>query len=65
MTYRIAHGILLNCYVADWMLGEFGGEWIHMYVCMCVYIYIYIYIAESLCCLPETVKTLLIGYMPI
>ena len=21
-----------QCYVADWMGGEFGGEWIHEYV---------------------------------
>ena len=21
-----------QCYVADWMGGEFGGEWIHVYV---------------------------------
>ena len=21
-----------QCYVADWMGGEFGGKWIHMYV---------------------------------
>ena len=27
--------------------------------------HVYIYMAESLCCLPETVQTLLIGYMPI
>ena len=24
----------LQCYVAAWMGGEFGGEWIHVYVCM-------------------------------
>ena len=23
-----------QCYVAAWMEGEFGGEWIHVYVCM-------------------------------
>ena len=33
-------------YVAAWMEGEFGGEWIHVYTC----------IAESLCCPPETMK---------
>ena len=21
-----------QCYVADWMGGEFGGEWIHVYI---------------------------------
>ena len=42
-----------QCYGAAWMGGEFGGEWIHVYV------------AESLCCAPETITTLLIGYTPI
>ena len=23
-----------QCYVAAWMGGEFGGEWIHVYVCL-------------------------------
>ena len=36
--------------VAAWMEGEFGGEWMHVYV------------AEFLPCSPETVTTLLIGY---
>ena len=40
-----------QCYVAAWMGGEFGGEWIHVYV--------------WLCCAPETITTLLIGYTPI
>ena len=40
-----------QCYVATWMEGEFGGEWI---LCICT--------AESLCCPPETIVTLLIGY---
>ena len=22
-----------SCYAAAWMEGEFGGEWIHIYVC--------------------------------
>jgi len=44
-----------QCYVAAWMGGEFGGEWIHVYVCM----------AESLCCPSETITTLLISYTPI
>ena len=22
-----------HCYVAAWMGGEFGGEWIHIYIC--------------------------------
>ena len=35
------------------MGGDFGGEWIHVYV------------AESLPCSPETVTTLLIGCTPI
>ena len=44
-----------QCYTAAWMGGEFGGEWIHVYVCM----------AESLCCPSETITTLLISYTPI
>ena len=40
-----------QCYVAAWMGGEFGGEWIHAYVT-----------AESLCCTSETITTLLISY---
>ena len=44
-----------QCYVAAWMGGEFGGEWIHVYVCM----------AESLYCPSETITTLLISYTPI
>ena len=27
-----AHGTLLNCHLAAWLGGEFGGEWIHVYV---------------------------------
>ena len=37
------------------MGGHFGGKWIH----------VYIYMVESLCCSPETLTTLLIGYTPI
>ena len=44
-----------QCYVAPWMGGESGGEWIHVYVSK----------AESLCCPPKTLTTLLIGYTPI
>ena len=40
-------------YAEAWMGGKFGGEWI--YLC----------VAQSLCCAPETIKTLLIGYTPI
>ena len=41
-------------YVVAWMGGEFGGEWIHLYV-----------MAESLRCSPETNTTLLISCTPI
>ena len=41
-------------YVTAWMGAEFGGR---MDTC--------IGMAESLCCPPETITTLLIGYMPI
>ena len=40
-----------QCCVVAWMAREFGGE----YKCM----------AESLCCPPETIATLLISYTPI
>ena len=40
-----------QCCVADWMEGEFRGEWR--------------YVTESLCSLPETITALLIGYTPI
>ena len=43
-----AQGALL-CYVAAWMGGGIGGDWM----------------AESLCCSPETMTTLLISYNPI
>ena len=42
-----------QCYVAAWMEGEFGEEWIHV-LCM----------AESLRCSLETNTTLLVGYTP-
>ena len=35
--------------------GVWGGEWIYVYIC----------IAESLCCSPKTITTLLISYSPI
>ena len=44
-----------QCYMAVWMGGEFGGDG-------CTYIYTYM--AESLCCSPETITTLLTGYTP-
>ena len=43
-------GISAQCYVATWMRGEFGGEWMH--ICM----------SKSLCCSPESVTTLFISY---
>ena len=42
-----------QCYVAAWMGGEFGGEWMHGYVS-----------AESLCCAPEPTTTLLTDCTP-
>ena len=51
----VDHRELTQCHVAGWMGGEFGGAWIHVYVCM----------AESLPCSPETMATLLISYAPI
>ena len=43
-----------QCYVAAWMGGEFGGEWIPGYM-----------MAESLHCPPETITILLISCIPI
>ena len=40
------------CGSLDWM-----GVWGRMNTCICM--------AESLCCLPETITTLLIGYTPL
>ena len=45
----------VQCYVAAWMGGDFGGEWIHVYM----------YGSESLCCSPETITTKLIAYIPM
>ena len=42
-----------QCYMAAWMRGEFGGI---VDTCMCT--------AESLCCSPETITTVLTGYTP-
>ena len=41
-----------QCHVAAWMGGEFGGEHIHV-IC----------IAESLCCLLETITTLFVNQL--
>ena len=30
-TYFIVQEILLNIFVAAWLIGEFGGEWICVY----------------------------------
>ena len=50
-----------HCLVAAWVGGEFGGEWIHVYV----HLSPFACMAESLLCSPETITTLLIGYTPI
>ena len=42
-----------QCYMAAWIGGEFGEEWIHVYM------------AESLQRSSETITTLLIIYTPI
>ena len=44
----------IPCYLATWIGGEFGGR---MDTCICM--------AESLCCPPETITTLLINCSPI
>ena len=43
-----------QCYVAAWVGGEFGGEW------MCGYVWLSLFY-----CLPETKRTLLTDYNPI
>ena len=43
-----------QCYVAAWVGVGLGGEWIHV-VC----------VAKHLCCAPETITALLVGYTPI
>ena len=57
----ITHKVLLDstgnsahCDVAGWMGGESGGR---VDTCVCM--------AESLCCPPETITTLLTVYTPI
>ena len=45
----------IQCYVAAWMGGEFGREWIRVYV----------WLTYTLRCSPETIRTLLTGYTPI
>ena len=34
-------GSSVQCYVAAWMGGEFGGEWVHVRVHVYVYVYMY------------------------
>ena len=45
-----------QCYVAAWMGGELGGEWMHVYMWL-----------SPFSCPPETeaIATLLISYTPI
>jgi len=45
----------IQCYVAAWMGGKFGGEWIHVHV----------WLTYTLHCSPETITTLLTGYTPV
>ena len=44
-----------QCCVAAWIGGEFGAEWIHVYVWLSPFVIIS----------PEIITTLLIGYTPI
>ena len=50
----ISTGNSAHCPVAAWMGGEFGGEWIHVYVRQ-----------SPLSYTPETITTLLISYIPV
>ena len=45
-----------QCYVAAWMGGEFGGEWIH------VYVWLSLFAVHHNLGSPETITTLLISY---
>ena len=55
------HHYVAQCYVAAWMEGEFGGEWVHAYA----WLGPFTVHLESLYCPPETMAILLIGYAPI
>ena len=61
LTWRTSKDLLdstgdsAQCLVAAWMGGEFGEQWLHIYV----------YMPESLCCPPETITTLLTDYTTI
>ena len=52
LLYSIRNSALR--YAAAWMGGDFGGEWIHVYVWL-----------SPFAATPETITTLLISYMPI
>ena len=54
VTYCIAHGTLLNVICQPGWERSLGGR---IDTCVCM--------AESLCCSPEIITTLLIGYTPI
>ena len=63
-----------QCYVAAWMGGMLGREWIHIYIHIHTHTHTYTHTyihththththtAESLPCSPETTTTLLMGY---
>ena len=53
LLYRSWNSI--QCYMAVWMGGEFGEEWIHVYA----------WLTYTLHCSPETIRTLLTGYIPM
>ena len=42
-----------QCHIAAWIGGEFGEQWLHIYV----------YMPESLCCPPETITTLFVNWL--
>ena len=41
--------------------------YVYAYICLCLYMYMYMYVSitESLCCIPETNKALLINHTEI
>ena len=50
-----------GCYVAAWMGGELGGEWIHVYVWLN---HLYLWHSSAVYA-SVTITTLLTGYAPI
>ena len=59
LKWIINKGLLYSTLNCSMLCGSLDGRgvWWRMDTCICM--------AESLCCLPETITTLLIGYSPV